>query len=224
MWLATRRPFATAAVSATGLLLAVACGSDDPAGPPDSMTRPLVFEYFIHPGTVQSGHAASLRAGVFVGPDLCWKVAGATITQKQDSLVLTGLGVFQPQGAACPTALAYDSVQVALPALAAGRYWLVADDLVDTLVVTPSAGPSAVPEAFAAHGRVLLSLIPEECPRFECRFAGFEAVATTSAGIGYAFGYPVGQRMPRDEMLSVVRRIADRLLRPIPRNWCDQIG
>ena len=45
--------------------------------------------------------------------------------------------------------------------------------------------------------------------------AGFDAVATTSAGIGYAFGYPVGQRMPREDMLSVIRRIADRLSVPL---------
>ena len=45
--------------------------------------------------------------------------------------------------------------------------------------------------------------------------AGFHAVATTSAGIGYAFGYPVGQRMPRDEMLSVIRRIAGGLSVPL---------
>ena len=45
--------------------------------------------------------------------------------------------------------------------------------------------------------------------------AGFDAVATTSAGIGYSFGYPVGQRMPREEMLSVIRRIAGRLSVPL---------
>ena len=44
--------------------------------------------------------------------------------------------------------------------------------------------------------------------------AGFPAVATTSAGIGYAFGYPVGQKMPRDEMLFIVRRMAQWLSVP----------
>ena len=45
--------------------------------------------------------------------------------------------------------------------------------------------------------------------------AGFSAVATSSAGIGYTFGYPVGQVMPREEMLSVIRRMADCLSVPL---------
>ncbi len=45
--------------------------------------------------------------------------------------------------------------------------------------------------------------------------AGFTALATTSAGIGYTFGYPIGQVMPREEMLSVVRRMADCLSVPL---------
>src|SRR5260221_10613522 len=38
--------------------------------------------------------------------------------------------------------------------------------------------------------------------------AGFEAIATTSAGIAFALGYPDGQRISREEMLTVVRRVA----------------
>lgn len=41
--------------------------------------------------------------------------------------------------------------------------------------------------------------------------AGFAAVATTSAGIGYTGGYPVGEVMPLDEMLADVKRMADRI-------------
>jgi len=41
--------------------------------------------------------------------------------------------------------------------------------------------------------------------------AGFIAVATTSAGIGYTGGYPVGEVMPLDEMLCDVKRMADRI-------------
>jgi 2-methylisocitrate lyase-like PEP mutase family enzyme len=37
--------------------------------------------------------------------------------------------------------------------------------------------------------------------------AGFPAVATTSAGIGYTFGYPVGQKMPRGDMLGFLERM-----------------
>lgn len=45
--------------------------------------------------------------------------------------------------------------------------------------------------------------------------AGFEAVATTSAGIGYTAGYPVGEVMPLDEMLQAVERIVRRLGVPL---------
>jgi len=38
--------------------------------------------------------------------------------------------------------------------------------------------------------------------------AGFPAVATTSAGVAAALGYPDGQRVQRDEMLQAVARIA----------------
>lgn len=45
--------------------------------------------------------------------------------------------------------------------------------------------------------------------------AGFPAVATTSAGIGYTLGYPVGEAMPRQEMVDAVARIAGRLSVPV---------
>jgi 2-methylisocitrate lyase-like PEP mutase family enzyme len=38
--------------------------------------------------------------------------------------------------------------------------------------------------------------------------AGFQAIASTSAGIAYAAGYPDGERITRSEMLEAVRRIA----------------
>lgn len=44
---------------------------------------------------------------------------------------------------------------------------------------------------------------------------GFPAVATTSAGIAAALGYPDGQRISRDEMLEVVARIARAVTVPV---------
>jgi 2-methylisocitrate lyase-like PEP mutase family enzyme len=44
--------------------------------------------------------------------------------------------------------------------------------------------------------------------------AGHPAVATSSAGVAYALGYPDGQRISRGEMLDVVRRIAAAV--PVP--------
>ncbi len=45
--------------------------------------------------------------------------------------------------------------------------------------------------------------------------AGFGAIATTSAGIAFTLGYPDGQRISRDEMLGVVRRIAAAVKVPV---------
>lgn len=45
--------------------------------------------------------------------------------------------------------------------------------------------------------------------------AGFDAIATTSAGIAFTLGYPDGQRISREEMLAVVARIAAAISVPV---------
>jgi len=45
--------------------------------------------------------------------------------------------------------------------------------------------------------------------------AGFRAIATTSAGIAAALGYPDGRRIPRSEMIAVVERIARNVSLPV---------
>ncbi|HZU44923.1 MAG TPA: isocitrate lyase/phosphoenolpyruvate mutase family protein [Terriglobales bacterium] len=45
--------------------------------------------------------------------------------------------------------------------------------------------------------------------------AGFPALATTSAGIAFSLGYPDGERITRQEMLSVVARIAGSIAIPV---------
>ncbi len=45
--------------------------------------------------------------------------------------------------------------------------------------------------------------------------AGFPAVGTTSAGVANSLGYPDGQYIPREEMLFVVRRIAQTVRIPV---------
>ena len=44
---------------------------------------------------------------------------------------------------------------------------------------------------------------------------GFPAIATTSAGVAFALGYPDGQRVSHDEMLEVVSRIARAVRVPV---------
>src|SRR5580700_5334583 len=48
-----------------------------------------------------------------------------------------------------------------------------------------------------------------------CEAAGFRALATTSAGIAFAAGYPDGERIGRDEMLECVRQIAAAVRVPV---------
>jgi 2-methylisocitrate lyase-like PEP mutase family enzyme len=44
---------------------------------------------------------------------------------------------------------------------------------------------------------------------------GFPAIATTSAGVAFALGYPDGQFIPRDEMLAAVKKIASSVQVPV---------
>jgi 2-methylisocitrate lyase-like PEP mutase family enzyme len=44
---------------------------------------------------------------------------------------------------------------------------------------------------------------------------GFDAIATTSAGIAFTLGYPDGQQISRDQMLEVVARIASAVKIPV---------
>jgi 2-methylisocitrate lyase-like PEP mutase family enzyme len=45
--------------------------------------------------------------------------------------------------------------------------------------------------------------------------AGFPAIATTSAGIAWALGYPDGERISRGEMLATIRRIVAAVRVPV---------
>jgi 2-methylisocitrate lyase-like PEP mutase family enzyme len=45
--------------------------------------------------------------------------------------------------------------------------------------------------------------------------AGASAIASTSAGVAYALGYPDGQRISRTEMIDMVRRIAAAVAVPV---------
>lgn len=45
--------------------------------------------------------------------------------------------------------------------------------------------------------------------------AGFPAIGTSSAGVAFSLGYPDGQKISREEMLAVVRRIAEAVEVPV---------
>jgi 2-methylisocitrate lyase-like PEP mutase family enzyme len=44
---------------------------------------------------------------------------------------------------------------------------------------------------------------------------GFEALATSSAGVAYSLGYPDGERIPRDEMLAAIARVVRATRLPV---------
>lgn len=45
--------------------------------------------------------------------------------------------------------------------------------------------------------------------------AGFPAIATTSAGVAFSLGYPDGQKIPREEMIARIARIARAVQVPV---------
>lgn len=74
-------------------------------------------------------------------------------------------------------------------------------------------------EAFRAmHRGARILLLPNAWDAASARVfagSGFGAIATTSAGIAFSLGYPDGQRISREEMLGVVRRIAAAVAVPV---------
>lgn len=73
-------------------------------------------------------------------------------------------------------------------------------------------------EAFTAlHGSGKILVLPNAWDVVSARVyvkAGYPAVATTSGGVAFAQGYPDGEHISRDEMVAVVRRIAECI--PVP--------
>ena len=70
----------------------------------------------------------------------------------------------------------------------------------------------------ALHAGGELLLLPNAWDAISARIfaaAGFSAVATTSSGVANALGYPDGERAPRDEIVTVVARIAGALDVPV---------
>jgi 2-methylisocitrate lyase-like PEP mutase family enzyme len=63
----------------------------------------------------------------------------------------------------------------------------------------------------ARHDRRRILLLPNAWDAASARIfedAGFEAIATTSAGVANSLGYPDGQVIPRAEMIAAIARIA----------------
>jgi 2-methylisocitrate lyase-like PEP mutase family enzyme len=74
-------------------------------------------------------------------------------------------------------------------------------------------------EAFRQmHDRSRILLLPNAWDAASARIfedAGFSAVATTSAGVAYTAGYPDGEAIPRDDMVTILRWIARSVKIPV---------
>jgi 2-methylisocitrate lyase-like PEP mutase family enzyme len=68
------------------------------------------------------------------------------------------------------------------------------------------------------HGGPRMLVLPNTWDAASARVMeglGYPAIATTSAGVAFALGYPDGQRVTRDEMLEMVGRIAHAVRVPV---------
>lgn len=83
-------------------------------------------------------------------------------------------------------------------------------------------------EAFLRmHDRRHILVLPNAWDGASARIfaaAGFRAVATTSAGVSYTAGYPDGQMIPRDEMLTIVGWIAESVDVPVTADMESGFG
>ncbi len=74
-------------------------------------------------------------------------------------------------------------------------------------------------EAFRRmHDRSRILVLPNAWDAASARIfeeAGFSAVATTSAGVSYTAGYPDGEAIPREDMVTIVRWIVRAVRIPV---------
>jgi 2-methylisocitrate lyase-like PEP mutase family enzyme len=87
-----------------------------------------------------------------------------------------------------------------------------------TSLVTKLPQPERAGQFLQLHQDRKIFLLPNAWDVASARIfeeAGFPAIATSSAGIANALGYPDGQLVPRVEMLEVVHRIAGAVSVPV---------
>jgi hypothetical protein len=70
----------------------------------------------------------------------------------------------------------------------------------------------------AMHDRSRILVLPNAWDAMSARViedAGARAIATTNAGVAFSAGYPDGEAIPRDEMISAIARIARVVTIPV---------
>lgn len=84
--------------------------------------------------------------------------------------------------------------------------------------MTPISQPEQADAFRRFHAGPELLVLPNAWDVVSARLiedAGFSAIATSSAGVAWALGYPDGERISREEMLAVVARIAAQVRVPV---------
>jgi 2-methylisocitrate lyase-like PEP mutase family enzyme len=79
----------------------------------------------------------------------------------------------------------------------------------------------------ALHDRTRILVLPNAWDAVTARVfeaAGFPAVATTSAAVAWALGFPDGQLIPRDEAVAAVRRITSAVTVPVSADMVAGFG
>jgi hypothetical protein len=146
------------------LVAFMGCDEETPSDPQPTQEQPLVFLEMVRPSLALAGQPTPVVAGVFVGSNLCWSLKEAHVDVQGNDLFLRGTAVFTALGGGCPEALAFDSLEVVVPPLAAGTYRLRANGLLDTLVVADLGVEG--PDRFAAHGTICGPTAETPCTTF----------------------------------------------------------
>jgi 2-methylisocitrate lyase-like PEP mutase family enzyme len=93
--------------------------------------------------------------------------------------------------------------------------------------MSPMESQSEKAEAFRKMHKGEVLLLPNAWDVPSARIfedSGFKAIATSSAGMMVSLGYPDGQRIPADEFLSVVRKVATVLHVPLSVDTVSGFG
>ena len=143
---------------------------------------PLRVYSIEHPDSLPVGHADTLEVGAMVGYDRCTLENGG-IEQRSDSLIVRGNALCRdrkcrdcplagPSIVTAPSVANPQWLRFPLPNLAPGRYFIVAGDLLDTLIVTNDAGTPQ--RRFSGIGQLLTSACPVATFQLTAPFRRYE--------------------------------------------------
>ena len=196
-------------------LIAIHCGPEERIERYDLQAFVLEFA-----DSLRSGVQDSILVGAQVGYEGC-ELESAAIVARSDSLFVSGMArcrvrirdgqlLSPPQIANTPPRTNIQRLILPCPPLEPGRYVLVADALLDTILASPM--PRSLPHSrIAARGSWFM--LPSGCTVFEAFYAGlpYELVGTPTIGApstGRVYGIVEGESQCDSRLLELrVRRL-----------------